>query len=68
MVKIKVYCLRSDISTIFIQSATFPAAGHTPLEQSDLPRENTTHTSYKFADSLSHSFTILVHLVIITPG
>ena len=33
----------------------FPGIGHTPIEQSHLPWENSAHTSYKHTSSLSHS-------------
>ena len=59
----------SDINQpVFNQPVTFPGIGLTPLKQSHLDCENTAHTSYKHADNLGHSVTILVHQVLITAG
>ena len=64
--KVKVYILRSDIYTIFNPPVTVPSKGHTQLEQSHLPWDNAANTSYKYAGSLSHSVTMLVHYLPIT--
>ena len=55
----------SEIYYIFHRPVTFSGIGHTI---SHLPWENTVHTSYKYAGSLSHLVTILTHQVHITAG
>ena len=52
--------VKLGVCSTFVLSHTwtkyvFPGIGHPPLEESHLPLENTTHTSCKYADSLSHS-------------
>ena len=48
--------------------AYIPVIKHSPFEQSYLYSENTSHTSNKYASSLSHSNRIFVHLVPIVDG
>ena len=61
--KVKVYSLKSALYTIFKSQLILRG-----FEQSYFPWENTMHMSYNYAGSLSHSFTILVHQVLITAG